>query len=150
MIGALASDDVRWQEARNLLVDGHAVDIGGRTVRFYPSYREVARRLGRAPSTVTRWAERNQISAARDERLAADRIEVRPTLPVSLASIVEEVIGMVRTHSAATRRAPSLRQVATVLRLIGTVTGAMEASGSLVRELELLREALLRRAGRRR
>lgn len=143
-------DGVRWDEARKFLVEGRAVVVGGHTVRFFPSYREVARRLGRAPSTVTRWAERNQISAARDEVLAADRIAARPVLPRSIEVITEEMLAMVRAQCGTTRRALSLRHVATILRLIGVLVGALKGNANVVRELERLRDTLLRHARRAR
>jgi hypothetical protein len=133
-----------------LLIEGRAVEVGGYTVRFFPSYRQVARQLGCAPSTVMRWAARNQIAAARDVRLAADRIDARPVLPSSLQAITEEMLAMVRAQCRTSGRALSLRHVATILRLIGVLVGALEGNASLVRELERLRDSLLRHARRAR
>ncbi len=86
---------VNMEEARRLLVEGRAVHLGGRLVRFFPSFREVARVVGKHPSSVARWAKREDLLRARAAVLAADRAAAAERPPRTTTSEVEEVLRVV-------------------------------------------------------
>lgn len=130
-----------------MLVDGRAITIGDQTVRFFPSYREIARSMRCHPSTVMRWAQRERIIDARRQRLAADRVVATPAMTPTTETLAEEVLGLVAARWGSRRRAPALRQVATVLRLIACVAGAVEGRPRILRELERLRASMLQPGG---
>lgn len=130
-------------EARRLLVEGRAVLLGQHTVRFFPSYWEIARDLRCHRSTVARWVQRDHLLEARHQVLAADRRASALGAPATTEALVVQTLVLVNARWAMSPRPPSARAVATLLRLIACVLGATEGRPRLLRELERLRAQLL-------
>lgn len=133
-----------WEDARKLLVEGHPVSIGSSIVRFYPSYRDVARLLKSNVSKVARWAKREGILEARRQRLATDRIEAKPMISPTTERLVEETLRLINARWATSRLRLSQRTLVTVLKLLAVLSGLPEARLGLVKEVDRLRTSLLK------
>lgn len=140
---------VNMEEARRLLVEGRSVHMAGRLVRFYPSFRDVAKMLGKHPSSVARWAKREDLLRAREEVLAADRFAFPHSLPASTATLADDVFSLAAARWGSQRRAPAVRDVTTLARLLLCVVGVASANPRLLRSVDSLRRRLERRSGGR-
>lgn len=132
-----------WEQVGRSLIEGRAVEINGTVVRFFPSLREVARHHRIHPSTVARWARRHGVSAARRERLAADRVHRPASTTPAIERHLEQTLALINTRWADRRKVPSVRSATTVLRLLGVLVGAIAGRSSLLVQLEHLRRQLL-------
>lgn len=141
--GAASGGD--WEEARRLLVEGRPVRIGGTIVRFFPSYREVARSMDTNVSKVARWAASEKILDARQQRLATDRIEVYPQVPITTETLVEETLRLVNASMSTSIGRLSERKLVTILKIVAILLGLTEARLGLAKEIERLRASLLKR-----
>lgn len=129
------------QDAWAMLVDGHAVVIDGATVRFYPSASEVARRLGLAPSTVTRWARQAGVVSARAARLDSDRREGhRPTATVE--SLVASIGLLLDARRATGKIGVRQRQMDRLQRVTAWLAGEATQHPPSVASIERLRDSL--------
>jgi hypothetical protein len=135
--------------ARTLFVEGRVVHIGGRPVRFFPSFRDLAHAHGCNASTVSRWARREGLLAARAERLAADRDLHRGSMKASTADLADEMLSLANARWGSQRRAPAVRDVATLVRLLLTAAGIASPNPRLLRTVDALRRRLERGAGGR-
>lgn len=133
-------------EVRRLLVEGRMVDIGGRLVRFFPSYRDVAHAHGCHASTVARWARREGLLEARAERLAADRDLQPQSLRTPTADLTDEMLGLAIARWGTQRRAPAVRDVVTLVRLLTCAAGIASPNPRLLRTIDSLRRRLERGA----
>lgn len=128
---AMGMNGPRERVARGLLVDGYPVRIGGVVRRMYPAHAQVARELQVPTSTITRWAERNGIAAARRARLAQDAHDGSPErlpleeLPGALLAVV--------TARLRARRPISTRDLDRIGRLLEWLVGL---AGITTRELK--------------
>ncbi|MBE7449203.1 MAG: hypothetical protein HS111_09985 [Kofleriaceae bacterium] len=141
---------VNMDEARRVLVEGRAVEIAGRLVRFYPSYREVAEMMGKHPSSVARWAKREDLLRARGDILAADRAASAAQVPRTTMTEVEAVLRVVAARWAARRRPPAARDIASVLRIVACLLGVADRHPRLLRDLERLQRKFAASTGSRR
>lgn len=129
------------RDAWAMLVDGHAVVIDGATVRFFPSLREVARRLGLAPSTVTRWARRVDVTSARAARLDSDRREGR--LPIAtVESLVASIGTLLDARGAIGKPGVRQRQMQGLQRITAWLAGEPSRHPPSVASIERLRDSL--------
>ncbi len=140
---------VNMEEARRLLVEGRAVHLGGRLVRFFPSFREVARVVGKHPSSVARWAKREDLLRARAAVLAADRAAAAERPPRTTTSEVEEVLRVVAARWESRRRPPASKDVASVLRLVACLLGIADVHPRLLRDLKRLQRMFASQASAR-
>lgn len=141
--------EVNLEEARRLLVEGRAVEIAGRLVRFFPSFREVAAMIGKHPSSVARWAKREDLIRARGVVLAADRAASAAQIPRTTTNEVEAVLRVVAARWASRRRTPATRDVASVLRIVSCLLGVSEQHPRLLPHLERLQRKFAAGAGGR-
>ena len=141
--------EVKLDEARRILVEGRAVQIAGRLVRFFPSFREVAEMIGKHPSSVARWAKREDLLSARGAVLAADRATPTAQMPRTTTTEVESVLRVVATRWANRRRPPATRDVASVMRIVACLLAVADQHPRLLRDLERLQRKFSVGAGGR-
>ncbi len=135
--------------AWSMLVEGSAVRVDGALVRIYPSRSEVARRLGMAPSTVSRWARRRQVVEARAARLAADREEAVRHAPASTVDhLVSTTLALLEARLSVGRGAVSMRQMNRLERMLTWLSSGTAPGAAAITMIERLRADLLRVAKR--
>lgn len=135
--------------AWGMLVEGSAVRVDGVLMRIYPSRTEVARRLGLAPSTVSRWARRRHVVEARAARLAADRGESARQAPSNtVEDLVSTTLAVLKARLSAGRGVVSMRQLNRIEQMLKWLQSGTAPGAGAITMIEKLRSDLLRAATR--
>ncbi len=126
----------RAEIAREQLIDGYRIDYGGGTRRIYPSHAKVARELEVPTSTVTRWAARTGVAAARKEVVRSDLV------PNEASLTTEALMVAVAAATQARVQAGYLLSERRLEHLMRLVEWAMAKRAMRAHELDRVRSLL--------
>lgn len=130
----------RAAQAWRLLVDGHRVDYGGGTRRIYPSHAHVGRQIGLPTSTVTRWAGRTGVAAARAQVVAGDIV---PDVATQTTEVLVAAVARATEARLDAGHALSERLLGQVVRLGEWAMGHRVLTSAMVGRVQTLLTRLL-------